>query len=245
MLLIYKNIEQFKYIIEYIHSFTKECNFNFKQDGLYIDTLDEHGVFLLNIYIDKKTFEKYECKKNEVIGVNINNLLNIFRINCYYDTFEMSTIYTDKLKIRFKSKKEQSKWVVNLLDINEDSLETHPFDSTHIILNASSFYKNLSNMELFIEMVTLQFLKNKFYIQGKYDKNETIITNHLDKKQIVSRKYNNIHLSFPINKLKNLCNLEKLSENIELYIAKNNPLKIYSKFNVMIGSILCYIAPNK
>ena len=68
---------------------------------------------------------------------------------------------------------------------------------------------------------------------------------YLDKKQIVSRKYNNIHLTFPINKLKHLCNLEKLSENIELYIAKNKPLKIYSKFNVMVGSILCYIAPNK
>ena len=73
-----KNIGFFKDALEAISFFIPEGNFRFSDNGIYFKALDPSQVLLVDYFIDKKLFDKYNIEPS-FVGIDLAELNKILQ----------------------------------------------------------------------------------------------------------------------------------------------------------------------
>ena len=96
--------ECFTTIFQHIRNFTEFVNILFRPDGLYIQTMDNAHVSILELNIPNEWFSTYECEEDQTLGINVSILHKILAtkdksqiMNIVYDKETDS----DKLQLHF------------------------------------------------------------------------------------------------------------------------------------------------
>jgi proliferating cell nuclear antigen len=96
--------ECFTTIFQHIRNFTEFINILFRPDGLFIQTMDNAHVSILELNIPKEWFSTYECEEDQTLGINVAILHKILAtkdksqiMNIVYDKETDS----DKLQLHF------------------------------------------------------------------------------------------------------------------------------------------------
>ena len=85
--------ECFTTIFQHIRNFSEFVNILFRPDGIYIQTMDNAHVSILELNIPKEWFSTYECEEDQTLGINVSILHKILATK---DKSQIMNIVYDK-----------------------------------------------------------------------------------------------------------------------------------------------------
>lgn len=241
----------FRILIEALKEILTDANFQFDEQGLKIVAMDSSHTVLVHLRLNAENLEKYVCKKNIVLGINLLNLYKLTKILGNNDTLKLTVSETNlsvlNIIIENSDKNTITNFKLNLMDLHQENIEVPPpkFESV-ITMPSVDFQKicrdmyNLSD-DLEIKSIGTQLI---FSCKGQFAEQETCIgtssngLNYIqneDETKIIQGIYALKYLVL-FSKCTNLCN------SVELYLRNDFPLII--KYNIAsLGEIKLCLAP--
>lgn len=141
------NANVIKYVFELLSRILTEANVIFEQNAMRIFTMDQSKCILIQLRLDAKKFETYECERTIVCGLNLSNFSQYLKPieNGHVLQFYMLESNPCQLGINIENEEESLmlKNTINLLEIEEDSKLKLPSVSfnTIIEMRSSKFQK--------------------------------------------------------------------------------------------------------
>ena len=114
-----------KGIFEVLKDIINDVNVYFTPAGVKILTLDTARVTLVHMNLAAENFEEYDCPMEIAAGLNMSNTHKLLKSVGPADTLTMNIRGSETLEciIENAAKKSTTKFILKLLDINEDILE--------------------------------------------------------------------------------------------------------------------------
>jgi proliferating cell nuclear antigen len=230
-----KRIDFFRRSVDAISSFIPEGNFRFSDKGVYFRSTDPSQVVLVDYFIDKKLFDKYEIEPN-FIGVDLVELNKMLQRAMITDKLFID-ISDAELKLKFESEMKRT-FRLPLIDgsVEEAKVPAINYD-TKIEIMASFLKELLKDALLFGSSVVLKVEGGRFFIeargsQGALD-SEALKTASVSSKSNVTSKFS---LGFFQNIIKEADNEKK----VVIYLKNDSPMKI--EYNIGESKITFYLA---
>ena len=240
-----------KTCIEALKEILTDANIEVTSSGLRIVAMDPSQTVLVHLKLDATSFENYVCKQNLTLGISMLNFCKLIRTMTNNDTL---TLYVDDsntnilgIIIENGEKNSVTTYELNLMDLNEESIEIPPasFDSI-ITMNSDDFQKICRDARILSDTIEIKNIGNilEFSCKGDFATRNTIIgetscgltfVKSINNDQIIQGYYNLNHLVL-FTKCTNLCN------QIEIYMKSDFPIVI--KFSVgSLGDLKLALAP--
>jgi len=239
-------------LVEALKEILTDTNIIFDETGIKLITTDSTKTVLIHMKLDANKFESYHCKSTIKCGICMLNLFKLIKTISNNDTLTLYITKHDRNKlgiiINNPDKKSQTRYELNLLDINEESLSPPPVEfETEIAYPSSDFQKIIRDMINIGTNVEIKSVGNSLILScdGDFANQETILqTSDEGLKYISGNSDNNViqgvfSLKYLLlfTKCTNMCN------QIKLYIKNDYPLIIqYSVAS--LGYIKLCLAPN-
>ena len=240
----------FRVLIEALKEILTDANMEFDQTGIKIVAMDASHTVLVHLKLDATKFETFQCSNKLVIGVNMLNLFRLIKTMCNNDTL---TLFVEKnnpnllgIRIENGEKNTITTQRLNLMDLNEESIQIPPatFDSV-ITMPSSDFQKICRDMHNLSETIEIKSVGQQLFFscKGDFASQETIMGETAQGMSFIKMNDNEIvqgifalkHLVL-FTKCTNLCN------SIEMYLKNDYPLII--QYNVAnLGAIKLCLAP--
>jgi len=227
-----KNTSLFKRCLESISPLIQETNVRFKDDGIYIKSIDKTQIILVDFYMPKKCFDSYSVEPN-LVGLNIQELYNM--LSRSFDQDKLQLDLKDTYLDVFLSGQIQRRFSLSYLDLSENDIKIPEinFDATFTI-SAYLLKEILKDASLIGTTITFKVESGKFIVESKGDKGqlETIVpeVKAKSKKNIISK----FSLAFLKNMTKAIDNETeltiKLSDDTPLYLGYTLGDKVEVKF---------------
>ncbi|NMA44269.1 MAG: hypothetical protein GX950_00440 [Candidatus Diapherotrites archaeon] len=230
-----KRIDFFRRSVDAISSFIPEGNFRFSDKGVYFRSTDPSQVVLVDYFIDKKLFDKYEIEPN-FIGVDLVELNKMLQRAMITDKLFID-ISDAELKLKFESEMKRT-FRLPLIDVSVEEAKVPAINyDTKIEIMASFLKELLKDALLFGSSVVLKVEGGRFFIeargsQGALD-SEALKTASVSSKSNVTSKFS---LGFFQNIIKEADNEKK----VVIYLKNDSPMKI--EYNIGESKITFYLA---
>jgi proliferating cell nuclear antigen len=230
-----KNLGFFKDALEAISFFIPEGNFRFSDDGIYFKAIDPSQVLLVDYFIDKKLFDKYDIEPN-FVGIDLAELNKIMQRATPKDRLFLD-LTDSELKIKFESELKRS-FRLPLIDVNEDEAKNPKVEyDTKIEIGSVSLKELMRDAALFGSSVVLNVKNKKFFIeakgpQGKMDSEATNVSK-IESSQEVNAK-------FSLNFFQNIIREADVASKISINLKSDSPMKV--SYNIGESRITFYLA---
>lgn len=149
-----------KSVFEVLKDIISDVNFVFDKQGVHMKTLDNAKVTFINLFLDARNFELYECSERVIAGMNISNTFKLLKAIGLNDTLEITIGEKMEIIIDNAQKKSNTVFRMNLMDINEEeyNLNNLNFDVTTIIpsVNFQRIIRDMSNFSNFVQISRFQ-----------------------------------------------------------------------------------------
>lgn len=247
------NPANLKKILDALHDLVEEANIECSETGLSIQAMDTAHVALVAMNLNASGFEKYDCKQNTSLGVNLGAIQKILKCGDSNDVLTLETT-EDQSALKFKFENSASdryfEFQMNLMDISSEhlSIQDYEADAT-IIFGCSEFQKICRNLAQFGDTVKITVEKShvSFSLAG-----QPITTNFnysnfesagKDGSQVSIECSEKIELSFALRYLNLFTKAAPLSENVKLCLSNERPLLVQFDLEDESGDIKYYLAP--
>jgi proliferating cell nuclear antigen len=219
-----RNVGFFKDALEAISAFIPEGNFRFTDDGIYFKAIDPSQVLLVDYFISKKLFDKYDVEPN-FVGVDITEFNKILQRAMPKD--RLSIELTDsELKIKLESDLKRS-FKLPLIDVNEEEAKTPSVDyDTKIVIGSTSLKEMLRDAALFGSSVVLKVKTGKFYVEAK-GSSGVMETEATRVSKIESE--NEVNAKFSLSFFQNIVRSVDAAEKVTIGLKNDSPMKIIYK----------------
>ena len=144
----------FKNLTEALKDILKDVNIEFSEEGMKLVTLDPATqTILVHLKLEAEKFVEYKCEGKIVIGINLTNFYKLIKTITNNDTL---TLFIDKnnkhqlgIRIENGDKNTLTTYTLNLMEIDENTLEIDPpeFQSI-VVLPSNEFNTVCKNMAL-------------------------------------------------------------------------------------------------
>jgi proliferating cell nuclear antigen len=138
----------FKSLFEVLKEIINDVNIYFDASGFHIKAFDTARVTLVNVFMDSRNFEEYECSRPVIIGVNMSNIFKLIKSIGNNDIILLEN--TDEnlnITISNASKKTKSTFNLKLLDLNEETIEIPEISGMNTtIVHSLDFQKLVRDM---------------------------------------------------------------------------------------------------
>lgn len=250
-----KKANVFTAIFQNLNKFTVDININFKEDEMYIQGMDSSHCSMFEICLKKEWFEDYQCNETTIVGINSLVLYKIFSTRQENQIIVMEYENdNDKLDICFKNLEKtenefQKEFSIPLMDIESDMLGVPEVEyDIFININTKSFTTMVSQLEIFGDLVTLDYSKEKLFLKADGDNGKIGIvlkdekTNNLNKCDISIE--DNMCLSYSVKYISYFCSFSKINSNVNILFKESMPMLVhYELENSNDSYIKFYLAP--
>jgi len=239
-------------LIESLKEILTDANFIVDKEGIKLIAMDSTHTVLIHMKLLQEKFEYFYCLKKINIGINMSNFFKLIKTMSNNDTL---TLFIEKnnenqlgIKIHNDEKNSQTTYKLNLLDIQDETINIPPAEfDTELTFPSNDFQKIIRDMINIAENIEIKSIGNKLVLscEGDFASQETVLGETNNGIQFSTCK----EPEYPIQgiyslkylilftKCTNLCNI------INIYIKNDYPLII--KYNIAsIGDIKLCLAPN-
>ncbi|HLC36848.1 MAG TPA: proliferating cell nuclear antigen (pcna) [archaeon] len=223
-------------VIASISSLISEGNLRFSDKGIGFKAIDPSQIVLVDFFLDKKNFEKYEVEPS-LIGVDLAELNKIMQRASTEDRLSME-LSESELNLNLEGDLSRH-FKLPLIDLNEDEIKIPEASfEAKIEVNARNLKEALKDAALFGSSIILKVSKGKLMLEarGSQGQLKTIVkgakASVAGKDEIVS-KYS---LNYLINILKEAENEKK----VFLEIKSDSPIKV--SYNLGESTIQFHLA---
>jgi proliferating cell nuclear antigen len=245
--------EVFASIFQHMKLFTENINVMFEQERMFIQAMDSARVSIVEMYLPKSWFDRYENKTNGSIRIGINTTI-MFKVLSTRDKIQSINLKyegtdSDRLAVDFSS---DSKTVFNkffeipLMDIDEELMEIPPMEyQAEFSLSSQNFGSLVSQMKLFGDTLQIECSEDKIQLSsvsvdvGKMNVNIPIE----DLTSFAIDEGESLNLSFSITHLHSICAYSKVSKDVEICITNDYPIRLTYPLNENDAKFVFYLAP--
>ena len=164
-------IELFK-VVKGLNNF---CKMYCKEDGMFIQIMDDAHISLLEIKIKKEWFSTYESE-NEVVSFNSKILTTIMGLHTTDSivSFESTDEY---LYISFQQKdKTEKRFQIILIDLESDLMESQDVDpSLEFSIGARKLDQYFNEMQSFGDTLELVHMNDTIYMRTQGDDGKDVL----------------------------------------------------------------------
>ena len=242
----------FRILIEALKDILTDANFECDETGIKLISMDSTHTVLVHLKLGAANFEQYHCPHKLVLGINMMNFYKLIKTMSNYDNLTLFIEQTDPnhlgIKIENGEKNTVTIYKLNLMDLNEESIQIPPAKFASVItMPSADFQKICRDMHSLAEQIEIRSVGSQliFTCKGDFAEQETVIgestangmsfVKKQDDHEIVQGLFALKHLVLFI-KCTNLCN------SIEMYLKNDYPLIIcYAVAN--LGHIKLCLAP--
>ena len=152
------------------------------EHGIKVMAVDNTATVLAHMKLDATNFEKYSCTQRMVLGVSMGNLFKLIKTMSNNDTL---TLYVDEentntlgIKIENTEKNSITRFNLNLMDLNEETIRVPPttFESV-ITMPSNDFQKHVRDMSNLADVLEINSVGQQLTLRctGEFAKQETVI----------------------------------------------------------------------
>lgn len=262
--------ECFTTIFQHIRNFTEFVNIFFRPNGIYIQTMDNSHVSILELNIPKEWFSTYECDEDETLGINISILHKILAtkeksqiLNIVYDKDADS----DKLQLHFtngtsnpqeekpakKSKKTalpetknyETHFEIPLVDLDVEQMDIPQIEYQAEFSLASTNFSNIVNqLKMFGDTMDIECSEEKIVLYSHCAESGkmSVEINIEDLTEFSINEGEELKLSFSLSYLHHICAFNKLTKEIDIKLCDSYPLSASYHFGEE-AKMNFYLAP--
>jgi proliferating cell nuclear antigen len=239
-------VELFTQVFQHIKLFTDHINITFREEGLYIQTMDSSHVSVFELNLPNTWFDHYVLKEgNVLLGIHSSILYKILhsRDKAHTISLSMTDRGDDKLNIDFDTDTSDvynRHYEISLTDIDMDQLHIPDMEyEADLTLPSITFGNLVDQFKMFGD--TLEIHCSEENVGLSANSNETgKMTVDIPIDDIISfaiEEGENLHLSFSLNHLHNICCYSKIAQNMDIGLKRDCPIKI----TYQLGEDNCYI----
>ena len=245
--------EIFSQVFQHIKLFTEHINIYFRENELYIQTMDGSHVSIFELNMPNTWFDEYKLGEEGEVTIGIPSAI-LYRLLNSRDKaqsikIQMSSKDSDKLSINFECENKDiydRHYEVNLMEIDVEQLAIPDMEyEAEFSLSSITFANLIDQFKLFGD--NLQMYCSEEKIAMKAHSNETgnmnvtipiddILSFAIDEGEV-------LNLLFSLGHLHNICCYSKISKTIDIYLKKDNPLRIDYPLDEENCYIRFYLAP--
>ena len=229
--------ECFAALFQHVRNFTDHINIMFEKDKMYLQSMDSSKVSIFEINLPSTWFDVYEHTSVSAIPIGVNSTMLFKILNTRDKTQEMQFMYNsntddEKLYVNFTSDNKSifdKKFELPLVDIEVELMNIPATDSQAEFSIASSNFANIINqMKLFGDTLEINCTEENISLHSlSQESGKMLVEINID--DLTSYAINegeNIHLSFSLNILHNICLYNKLVKDMEIHLTENYPMKV-------------------
>jgi proliferating cell nuclear antigen len=245
--------EVFSQVFQHIKLFTEHINISFRENGLYIQTMDGSHVSIFELNMPNTWFDEYTLGEEGELIIGIHSAI-LYRLLNSRDKaqsikIQMPSKNSDKLFIDFECENKDiydRHYEVSLMEIDVEQLAIPEIEyEAEFSLPSITFASLIDQFKLFGD--SLQMYCSEEKIAMKAHSNETgnmnvtipiddILSFAIDEGEV-------LNLFFSLGHLHNICCYSKISKTIDIYLKKDNPLRIDYPLDEENCYIRFYLAP--
>jgi len=230
-----KRVDFFRRAVGAISSFIPEGNFRFSDKGVSFKSTDPSQVVLVDYFIDRKLFDKYEIEPNYV-GVDLVELNKMLERGMSLDRMFLD-VSDAELKLKFESELKRT-FRLPLIDVSSEEVKTPSIEyETKIEILGMHLKELLKDASLFGSSVVLKVEGGKFFVEAKGSQgaleSEALKSATVSSKGDVNSKFS---LGFFQNIVKEVDNEKKVS----IYLRNDSPMKV--EYSIGESKIVFYLA---
>lgn len=239
-----RNISLFKLAIDSIKELTVECNFEFSDLGITLQTMDVSHTALISLCLFSDFFDIYKCDENVVLGINLTILNKCLKfINNEYNL--IINYEGEELKLIAKKDDKVKEYNIKLLDIECDRMEIPETETNgNIISLLSSEFKNICNeLSQIGETIDININDSNITFSSEDGIINEIIKLNFNEEKIQKINYEeNLKFTFSSKYLNTIVKASSLSNNVIINFMYEYPLLV--KYKIDENSyIKYYLAP--
>lgn len=226
--------------ITIISELVNEASFKITKEGMELVAMDPANVAMVIFKLLSSCFTEYEISKDIDLAINLNNLKQILRRTNANDmvTLELDEA-NNKLKIRFAGTSTRT-FSIPIIELEEKEQKIPELNfAAHIIAPTRIINNAIEDADIVAESITFSAEPKKVTVEAAGDLSKARI--EIDEsEQIKVNAPEKVKSKYSIEYLKKMMGGSKLSDNVNLYFAKDYPLKLEYKAidRVMLSFIL-------
>ena len=234
MLLKLEDPRFFFNLISIISELVTEVRIKVNKEGMNLVAVDPATVAMVHFNIPAELFKQFEVEKEEVLGVNLDNLKSILR-RCGGGSSLVLETQDNLLKIGIQDKIKRD-FTLALIDIEGEEKEMPEWEFKSIIkMDSQAFVDAIEDCLVVSDACTFIVEQNKFIIEAK-GLNSARTEFSSDEAEI----YANPSIArFSLEYLNKFIKGAKISNRVELNFSDNHPMRInFPTGKVMLSFVL-------
>jgi proliferating cell nuclear antigen PCNA len=240
--------ESFMNIFANIKLLTQTVTLHFEEERLFMQTMDNAHVSVLECVLHKSWFAAYHLQKPTTLSFDVVLFSKILstRDRFLQQSIQMcvDTSSEDVLTISFNTDALEKSVLINkqfempLIEIDGDILQIPEVDySVEMALKSSDFTELIQQLRIFGDTLDMGCSETEITMNSvSYDKGKMKSRFDIDKLTAYSIvEGETVKTSFSLRYLNDICAFHKLSPIVELYISPEMPLRITYYLNGTVG----------
>jgi len=249
----FKKASIFVNIFNYVKYFTDKITINIKQDQFYIQGMDNSHVCIFELKLQQSWFCQYNVNEPLELGINVNILTKILHTRDDNQNIILSqdNDEADSLTISLTtiSNSDNDKQYNKIFALPLMELECELFEIPETEYSLTCFFESkklkqiVDELSNFSDCVNITHDENDLLsmtANSEYEGTMKIDIHNIDK-EIVEGE-GEIKMDLSTKYLQYICNFQKLTENVNVYISDRTPLCIHYPFDET-NYIRFYLAP--
>ncbi len=228
---------QFRKCLEIISPIIQEANVRFKDEGIYIKTIDKTQILLLDFFISKKAFDCGYSVEPTLVGLNLQELKNM--ISRGFDDDKLSLNLKEQgLDILLTGKLER-KFHLPFMDLSEQTINLPEQKyETEFLINAGLLKEIFKDANLVATTILFKLQDNKLVIEAAGEKGN--IKTALPEIKLKSKR--NFASKFSLAFITNITRAMDNDKDVLIKLGEDVP--IYLEYNISKDSIIkFYLSP--
>lgn len=241
-------------LFESIGDLATDVNLEFSAGGMSVSAMDSSHVCLFEFLLPPGQAEKYTVAHNQSVGVNVHNLLKVFRCAGSNDSVELrvpETAASDEIEVLFESPSEDksSSFVLKLMDLDVERLETPDVQYEAVVTMGSvelqRIFRNLSSIGDTVD-ISASGGRVEFSTNGDLGRARVaLVDSETDEGKAVTeiRCEGSVGNTFALRYMNSFTKATPLSTNVKISMIKDQPVRVQYSLDDGDGFVRFYLAP--
>lgn len=241
---VLSNAKTWTYIVDALSTLVDEANFVAKPEGLSMRAMDPSHVAMVDFVLPSDAFDEYECDKETLLGVNLDEMKKVMRRARTGDTLELFYDEAEKrLKLKLRGKTVRT-FNIHLLDITAEELPEPAVEfKASAIITADALQEAVKDAAITSDHVKIIVQPEKVVLKATGDLGEVVVEMGKDSEALLDiQTAEEVTATYTLNYLADMIKVAKAADTVKLQLSTDMPLRI--DFNLPGGGRVSYfLAP--
>ena len=224
----------FSNLVGIISELVTEVRIKVNSEGMFLTAVDPATVAMVYFTLPADLFSQFNVEKEEILGVNLDNLKSILR-RCGLGSSLIMEREDNLLKLSIQDRIKRD-FTLALIDIEGEEKEMPQWDFKSVIkMDSQSFVDAIEDCAVVSDACTFRAEPNKFTVESK-GLNSARTEFSSDEIQIFS---DSSSARFSLEYLTKFIKGSKVSNNVEINFSDNHPMRVnFPSGKIMLSFVL-------